>query len=156
MTIREIEARIPVDAAIVLDTSVLISFLGGAEPASEAAQLVLERLVATERNPAVISAVTVTEIMVGAIKAGPEAESMARAFVLSYPGLSIRSVDVLVAADAAAIRATTRLPVPDSIVLATAVMAGSPVVITNDRDLASKAEGVRSGIDVLLLSELAA
>ncbi len=154
MTAMNASKRIPPDAHLVLDTSVLISFLSGAEPTSDAAKYILERLVATERNPAVISAVTVTEIMVGAIKAGPTTESTARSFLLTYPGLSIRSVDVLVAADAAAIRQASRLPVPDSIVIATAVMTGSTVVVTNDPELAAKANGLRHGIDVMLLSDL--
>ena len=155
MTPDELERRIAPDAGVVLDTSVLIAFLSGAEAASDAARTVLEQLVATERNPAVISAVTVTEVMVGAIKAGPTFEAAARSFLLTYPGLSIRAVDVLVAAEAAAIRATTLLPIPDSIVMATAVMTGSTLVITNDRALAAKADGLRPGIDVLLLSALA-
>jgi predicted nucleic acid-binding protein len=156
MTPRGVEARIPLDARIVLDTSVLIAFLSGTEQASEPARFIVERLVATERNPAVVSTVSVTEIMVGAIAAGPTAEAAARSFLLAYPGLSIRSVDVLVAADAAAIREATRLPVPDSIVIATAVMTGSSVVVTNDRGMAAKAAGIRPGIEILLLSDLAA
>jgi predicted nucleic acid-binding protein len=115
----------------------------------------LTDFVATGRNEAVVSSASVAELMVRPIRAGANAESEARTFLLEYPGLSIRSVDVLVAGEAAAIRAETNLRLTDCLVAATAVLSGCGLVVTNDRLLAQRFLGLRPGIEVLLLADLA-
>jgi predicted nucleic acid-binding protein len=51
------------------------------------------------------------------------------------PGLTILSVDFLVAAEAARMRAESSLRLPDAIVLTTGIMAGATDLVTNDRGL---------------------
>jgi hypothetical protein len=70
------------------------------------------------------------------------------------PGLTVRSVDFLVAAEAARIRAGTTLQMPDAIVIATGVMNSASCVVTNDRRLAAAVPQVVTEMQVVLLSDL--
>jgi predicted nucleic acid-binding protein len=66
----------------------------------------------------------------------------------------VRSVDFLVAAEAARIQAATRLGMPDAAILATGVLTTAHVLATNDRHLAVAASSVALHIDVLLLADV--
>jgi len=146
--------RVQPDDGVVLDTSVLIAFLGGDEAASAVARSVMESLVRTERNRGIVSSVSVAELMVRPILEGGRRESLMRAFLLAYPGLEIRSADVLVAAEAARIRGVTGATLPDALIAATAVLTSSRWLITNDRRLRDSLAGFDWATEVLLLSEL--
>lgn len=147
---------IPEGESIVLDTSTLIAYLNLSESVSQAATYVLDHLVATERNPAVISSVTVGEVLVRPIRDLGHVPSHTKTFLLDFPGLSIRSADFLVAAEAAAIRAQTGAALPDALVAATATLTSSRWLITNDRVLRDRLSGLNWQTTVLLLSELTA
>ncbi|MDQ3938223.1 MAG: PIN domain-containing protein [Chloroflexota bacterium] len=134
----------------------MIAYLNGDETASPAARLVIDQLVAAERNPAVISTTTVAEIMVRPHRQKGEALSAITTFLLGFPGLSIRSVDFLVAAEAALIRAQTGASLPDALVAATATVTSSQWLITNDRVLVDRLRPLEWQTRVLLLSELRA
>ena len=75
-------------------------------------------------------------------------------FLLDFPGLSVRSVDFLVAAEAAAIRARTGASLPEAMVAATATLTSSRWLITNDRAMRDRMSGFEWDTTVLLLSEL--
>jgi hypothetical protein len=83
-----------------------------------------------------------------------QAVDMTVAFLWGLPDLLVRSVDFLVAAEAARIRAATRLGMPDASILATGVLTMAQVLATNDRHLADAASSVAPHIDVLLLAEV--
>jgi predicted nucleic acid-binding protein len=53
-------------------------------------------------------------------------------FLRRLPNLIIVDVDFEVAHQAANIRALTRLQLPDALIVATAIMSGCEVIITND------------------------
>jgi predicted nucleic acid-binding protein len=139
----------------VLDTSVVIAYLKGGEPISRLAAFIFDELVAKERNPAVLSAVTVAEALVRPIAAGGSALATVRTFLLAYPGLAIRSTDFLVAAEAARIRVATGIATPDALIAATATLTSSRWLITNDRVLGDRLAGLQWPAQVLVLGELA-
>jgi predicted nucleic acid-binding protein len=145
---------IPPGDSIVLDTSTVISYLHGGEPASPAARRVLDGLVATERNPAVISSVTVSEVLVGPLRRLGVVPDGFKAFLLDFPGLATRSADFLVAAEAANIRARTGMALPDAFIAATATLTSSPWLITNDRTLRDQLAKLEWSTTVVLLSEV--
>jgi predicted nucleic acid-binding protein len=145
---------IPEGDSIVLDTSTLIAYLNLSESVSRAATYVLDQLVATERNPAVISSVTVAEVLVRPIRELGHVPSHTKTFLLDFPGLSVRSADFLVAAEAATIRARTGAELPDALVAATATLTSSPWLITNDRTLRDRLTGFDWPTEVVLLSDL--
>lgn len=138
---------------MLLDTSAVIAYLKGDEAASAAATLILEGLVATGRNAALLSSISVAEMLIRPIGAGARAAATVRTFLLGFPGLSIRSCDFLVAAEAARIRATTRATTPDALIAATATLTSSAWLITNDRVLRDCLRDLVWTTRVLLLSE---
>jgi len=155
VTGRELPDLIPAGDRLVVDTSVVIAYFKGDEPISELATLVFEELIASERNPAVLSAVTVAEALVSPITAGGMALSTMRTFLLAFPGLAIRSTDFLVAAEAARLRAAAGISMPDALVAATATLTSSRWLITNDRLLRDRLASLASPVQVLVLGELA-
>lgn len=94
------------------------------------------------------------EILVQPIAKGGQAAALVRTFLLGFPGLSVRSCDFLVAAEAAHIRAQTGASVPDALIAATATLTSSPWLITNDQVLRDRLSGFDSQTAVLVLSEL--
>jgi predicted nucleic acid-binding protein len=53
-------------------------------------------------------------------------------FLRTFPNLYVLDVDLEVALEAANIRALTRLPMADALLIATALLAGCEAIITND------------------------
>jgi len=146
-----LEATIDAGTRLVLDSSVLIAYLAADEAASPVARVVIDEYVRGDRNDAVLSAIAAGEILVR-----PHREGTARSVafeILDMPGLTIRSVDFLVAAEAARMRAESSLRLPDAIVLATGIMAGATCLVTNDRVLAAAAPAMAPGLRVCLLSD---
>jgi predicted nucleic acid-binding protein len=128
-----LEAAIDPGVSLVVDTSAILAYLDGTELVSDAAAFVLDRLIATGRNSAVVSAVSVTEALVRPLRArSASATGTIEAFLRSFPNLSIEPVTYEIAREAARIRAATALRTPDTLILATASVLGSGVVVAND------------------------
>lgn len=140
---------------LVLDTSVVIAYLKGGERISGLSTFILDDLVAKERNPAVLSAVTVAEALLRPISAGGKALAAIRTFLLAFPGLAIRSTDFLVAAEAARLRAATGLSTPDALIAATATLTSSPWLVTNDVVLRDRLAGLPWSTQVIVLGDMA-
>ena len=146
-----LDASIAAGARLVLDSSVLIAYLAAVETVSPVARVIIDDYLRGERNDAVLSALAAGEILVR-----PHREGTARSVafeILDMPGLTIRSVDFLVAAEAARMCAESSLRLPDSIVLATGILAGATYLVTNDRRLAAAAQGLAPGMVVCLLAD---
>ena len=105
------------------------------------------------RNPAIVPASAVAELMVRPMIQGPQAASAVTAFLLGFPGLTIRSVDFLVAAEAARIRALTGATTPDALIAATATLTSSHWLVTNDRILRDRLAKLDWATEVVLLSD---
>lgn len=151
---RELPDVLQAGDRLVVDTSVVIAYLRGDEPISPLATVVFDEFVANERNPAVLSAVTVAEALVWPITAGGRALSAMRTFLLAFPGMAIRSTDFLVAAEAARLRAAAGISMPDALIAATATLTSSRWLITNDRVLRDRLASIAWPAEVLLLDEL--
>ena len=147
---------VPPGETILLDTSVLLAHLGQRDRVGAIATELIADCLMTGRNPGVISTITVGELLVRPHRASRQAGDTVLGFLWSIPDLLIRSVDFLVAAEAARLRAARRLSVPDSLILATAALVDARVLATNDRGLAADARVLAPGTHVLLLSDLAA
>jgi predicted nucleic acid-binding protein len=145
-----LDAAIPAGVTILLDTSAVLAYLSGAEPASAAAASVIDGLVASGRNLAVVSAITVTETLVRPMRAAsPTAIRVVDDFLLRFPNLRIDPVTVAVAREAARIRAATAAPTPDSVILATAVLAPASIVVGGDASWPSIA--TRAGLETQVI-----
>jgi len=145
---------VPAGTRILLDTSVLVAHLGGTEPVTSAANGLIQDCLRSRRNDGVISTITLAELLTRPFQTSQQSADTVVAFLWSFPDLLIRSVDFLVAAEAARIRAATGLDMPDAAIVATAVLTSSRLLATNDRDLADAARSVAPELDVLLLADL--
>jgi predicted nucleic acid-binding protein len=152
MTPAALDAAIPPGATVLLDSSAVLAYLSGAEPASAAAASIVDGFVATGRNQAVVSAITVTEALVRPMRAGStSAIRLVDDFLLRFPNLRVDPVTVEVAREAARIRAVTAAPTPDALILATAVTASASVVIANDRSWQGIAKRAGLPFEIVLL-----
>lgn len=149
---RGLESAIAPDQRVVLDTSVLIAYLSGSEAVSPLAREVVDVYLGGGRNDGVVSTVTAGETLVR-----PTQDGTARdvAFeIMDLAGVQLRSVDLLVAAEAARIRGLTRLSLPDALIIATGVLGNARILVTNDRRLAAAVPEVVPEMQVVLLSDL--
>ena len=152
MTRAALTDTIPDAATVLLDTSTILAYLSGAESASDAAISVIDGLVGSGRNPAIVSAITVTEALVRPLRAGSEsAIRLVEDFLLRFPNLRVEPVTVEIARRAARIRAATAGPTPDALILATAAVAGASVVVSNDRSWPGIADRAGLPLKVQLL-----
>ena len=153
MTPAALDAAIPAGATILLDTSAVLAYLSGAELASAAATSVIDGLVATGRNPAVVSAITVTEALVRPMRAtSSTAIRLVDDFLLRFPHLRIDPVTIAVAREAARIRATTAARTPEALILATAALAPAPIVVCSDASWPSLAKRAQLEARVVVLA----
>lgn len=133
MTQATLEGAISEGASLVVDTSVVLAYLDGAETASPAATYVFDELIRSGRNPASLSAVTVTETLVRPFGAGSETVIGAiETFLQRFPNLLVTPIHYAIAREAARIRAATGLPTADAMVIATAVVGGADTIVAND------------------------
>ena len=135
---------------LALDTSAFIYHLEG-HPTYRRRLLPLFRHIEEGRCDAVTSTLTLLEVLVQPYRAGDENRRIAVTGLLaSFPGIRWVEMDLAVADRAAALRARYNLRVPDAIHVATAMLAGADLLLTNDRGLRRVAE-----IPVLLVENLA-
>ncbi len=87
---------------------------------------------ATGRNPAVMSAVSLAELMVGPSRTGASAIATMEGFFRFFAEMHVVPLDENVARAAARIRATTGLALPDAVVVATAIEHEAAIIVTND------------------------
>jgi predicted nucleic acid-binding protein len=133
MNVAELDAAIGDAERTFIDTSVCIAFHSQDEVAHPLARHLLQR-VEDGSDPLVgyLSVITAAELFVRPMRtAGSDLVVMHR-FLRRLPNLIIVDVDFEVAHQAANIRALTRLQLPDALIVATAIMSGCEVIITND------------------------
>ncbi len=145
----DLATRIPAGASLLIDTSVVLAYLVGGEPASADAEQLFDGFVASGRNQASVSAITVGEILVRPFRQGSAAVAIAEGFLRHFADIRIVPIDYEVAREGARIRALTSLRMPDALILASARVVDTELVITSDRSWRSIAS--ESGATVLEL-----
>ncbi len=152
VTASSLADAIPPGACLLIDTSVALAYLTGTESVSPAATQLFDEFVATGRDRGALSMVTVGEILVRPFKAGPTANAIAEGFLRHFSQLELIPVDYEVAREAARIRASIDLRMPDALMLSSVLASGADLLVTNDRGLGSAAE--RLGIAVCLMADV--
>ena len=150
-----LEQVVPVGSRVAVDTSAVIAYLEGGEPASAAAAWLFDGRIAQSRNSGVISAITVAEILVGPMRLGPASVAVADGFLGFFGEIEVAPVSHPIARSAAGIRASSGLGLPDSIVLATAIEREAGVVVTNDRRWVATARRLNLPLVICLLGDYA-
>ena len=120
---------------LVVDTAPIIYLLEGHPRLAERFAPIFN---AAESGAAaiVISTVTLAEVLAGPLRTGNELlTAQYREALTRSLGWQIASFDVDTAVEAARIRATYRLRLPDAIQVATAIRVGAAALVTHDRAL---------------------
>ena len=124
-------------------TAALAAYLDTTESTHELARHLVDGLVATGRNPAVVSMITVMEILVRPLRATPRGHHTVLAFIRSQPNLTAVPVDLPIAQDAASLRAAQRFSPPDALIVGPGSRHQVGWLVTNDRAWAREAHGPR-------------
>jgi len=138
---------------LLLDTSVLISYFTGGDRWADAARAVIEGLVRSGRNPAVVSALTVMESLVGPMRRVPPGHLTALDFYANWPNLTVLPIDPAIAQEGASIRAHHGFPTPDALVIGTGVLAGVAWLVTGDERWQKRLAPIASRVRVCHLGD---
>jgi predicted nucleic acid-binding protein len=128
--------EIPDGATVLVDTNPVIYLLEGNPLAARFRALFAD--IDRGRVRALVTPITVAEVVSGPLKAGKDALSERyRRAITEGAGWSVRDLDVEVAVLAARLRLRYKLKLPDALQLAAAVSEGCYALVTHDRDFSS-------------------
>ena len=116
---------------IVLDTGPLIAVLDEDDTHHVAATEALARA-RDSGHPMILPASSYAELLVGPTRRGPEVVAVVDDFLIEMP-IGVETLTPEISRIAARLRAGTRLRLPDTLVIATAIHVGSSELITTDR-----------------------
>lgn len=151
-----LEAAIPAGETVLLDTSAILAYLSGSERVSGVAGVLIDQLVASGRNPAIVSAISVCEVLVRPNRArSPGAVRLVEDFMTHFPNLRVDPVTIEIARLGARIRAATAAPTPDVLILATAVAGSAGIAVGNDAGWPSIVERAGLSLAVVVLGTVA-
>ena len=109
-------------AVVVFDADVLIAYLGR-DDAHHSGAVERVRRALEPRTRRLVSAVTYTEVLIGPLEAAGAAGADTVDAMFVRLGIETIQVDMALARQAAAVRARTKLKLPDAYALATAIHA---------------------------------
>lgn len=142
-------SRFESGSSVLIDTAPLIYHLEDLEPWSELTTIAFD-LIASEHVSGVISAISVAELLVKPFQDPAGRVQSVERFLLSIPNVTIAGVDYEVARKAAELRARSRLRTPDALLVATAIVLGIDLLLTNDSRIEAPAEA--EGVTIVLMS----
>jgi predicted nucleic acid-binding protein len=145
---------VPPGHSLLVDTSVVLSYLAGSERVSPLAAELFDACTSTGRNPTALSAVTVAEILVRPFRTSPAVVATAEGFLRHFGDLRLVDVTYAVAREAARIRALTDLAMPDAFIAASASIAEIDILVTNDRRWPARLEPALPGLRIVVLADL--
>jgi predicted nucleic acid-binding protein len=149
---RKLADAIVPGASLLVDSSVVLAYLAGGEAASSRATELFDAFIATGRNPASLSTVTVAEILVRPFRRGAGAVATAEGFLQHFADIRLVPVTYEVAREGARLRASTDLPMPDALILASALVVGIDVVVTADRSWRARLRDIAPDLEVVQLT----
>lgn len=148
------EVALPAGQPILLDTTALIAYLNKGELVSPVAAYIIDDLVRTGRNQAIVSMITVMEILVRPLRQGAsEAYQHIMDFVSNFPNLRLLNIDLDVAQEAASLRATYNIRPPDALIIATGILGQVGHLVTNDDEWHKKLGTISDRIEVCHLED---
>ncbi len=129
----ELDAVLGSAERLLLDSSTLIGFHNSAERAYPLARHLLQRI-ADNQDPlrGYVSVLTASELLVRPIRAGDPDYTYMYSFLTNFPNLTMLPVDLVVAMEAASLRAIGNIRLPDALIIASGLLAGCEVIVSND------------------------
>jgi PIN domain nuclease of toxin-antitoxin system len=154
VSLDSLERALPGGDRLLLDASTLIAYFDGAEAVSPAAIWVVEAAVKSGRNPAIVSMVTVMELLVRPLRVGARAPyTHVRDFLTQFPYLTLSPIDFAMAQEAASVRASFHLGAADSLTIATGLVHQVGHLVTNDRKWRSRLQPLTGRIGLCYLTD---
>jgi len=129
---RKLASEIQAGSTLLVDTCVLIAYLEGNQEITDAAKLLIDEWVYTGRNRALVSTVSVMELLVAPLQHS-HAITDYLDFLQRFPNVQCVPVDMAVAQHAATLRAHHNIRPPDALIVGTALGRSADAVVTNDR-----------------------
>lgn len=128
--------RVPDGAIVLIDTNPIIYLLEGNSLASTFRSLFAD--IDNGRIRALVTPITIAEIVSGPLKAGNDAlAERYRAVLTQNPAWNVCDINTEIAMLAARLRIRHALKLPDAIQLAVAIHEGCFALVTHDRDFQS-------------------
>jgi predicted nucleic acid-binding protein len=137
---------------IALDTAIFIAAADANDEWHLHAAWLL-RAVEEGRFRGTISVINAAEILVGGFARSVENGIARRVRLQRYPNLAIVPLSLELATGAAQVRAATKLPLPDSVVLATAIHAQCQAIVHADREWVRRTAVLQSAIRIIYLGD---
>jgi predicted nucleic acid-binding protein len=137
---------------VLIDTSVLIAYFEPSDATHDLAVLLIDDLVRSGRNPALVSPVTAMELLVRPLRVAPKAAAHVHDFLVHTPNLTLLPIDLHVAQEAASLRATHNFKAPDALVIATGIVGQVGHLVTNDAEWQKKLASMEARIKIAELS----
>lgn len=138
MTLGSLQRALRDARTISLDTAVFLARSDPTDPRQRCAQWLLDEVEAG-RFECVISALSAAEMLVRPSAAGPSRAIATQAALRQFPHLVVLPFTIDDSAFAAQVRATTRLRLPDAIVLSTAITSAVDALVHCDDEWDIKA-----------------
>jgi predicted nucleic acid-binding protein len=133
MTASDLDLALGDREQVLLDSSTLIAYHDPAEAVHPLARHVLGRVSSDQDGlRGDYSMVSAAELFVRPIRTGRDEFTFMHDFLLGFPNLTGLPFDMMVAIQAATLRATMRLPFADAAVIAAGMLAGCEAIVTND------------------------
>lgn len=151
MSGRSIDDALPAGRRVLLDTTLLAAYLDATEAAHPVARYVMHEFVRTGRNPAVVSMVTVMEILVRPLRRSPAGHHTVLDFLGHHPHLETVPLTLQMAQDAAWLRAEHGFSPPDALIIGTGTACQVGHLVTNDQAWVRKLAGLRDRIEVVTI-----
>jgi predicted nucleic acid-binding protein len=118
---------------LLLDSSSLVAFHNSNEAVHPLAEHLLRRIEQdVDSLRGYISVVSVAEILVRPHRTSQAHFTYMHDFLFRFPNLTILPMDAVVAVQAATIRSSMRLALPDAMVVAAGQLAGCEAIVSND------------------------
>ena len=133
MSAADLDAALGMVQRILVDSSTLIAAHSSTERVHALAAHLFRR-VEQEADPlrAFYSVDSAVELLVRPIRSGPQRFAFMHDFLMNYPNLTALPVDLQVAIQAANLRATAGIALPDALIVASGLLAGCEAIVTND------------------------
>lgn len=154
MASSDLDAALGDAARVLLDTSTLIAFHSPHERVHGLADHLMRRIESEgDSLRGYYSAISAAELLIRPIRSGVERFAHMHAFLTGYPHLTVLPADLVVAAQAANIRAFTRIGIADAFIIATGLACGCEAIVSNDERWTRQMEPLFSQFNWICLSD---
>jgi predicted nucleic acid-binding protein len=153
VTLASLQAALRGIRRIAVDTSVILAASDAADSRQRCARWLLDEIERGRFSFAMISSLTVAEALVRAVNSSFEEGVAAQTALRNFPHLTVGALDFDIAVEVAHIRGTTKLKMPDAIVLGTAIAHQVEAIVHGDDEWATKAKAYAAALRLVNLGD---